>query len=504
MASGPGPEGQLYNRVLEELKSVYERDVLHLKETLDRVERESKRKEEELLRERDLLSRERERADRERERVLQVEEEAKGFLLIEREKVTSLEVERARLIEDHRVERERLLTALLEAHQGRSSPPDNTKGSKQDTATSETPGESTVTVDNNEADRSTIPASPNTTDPSRNSNSDSGVRSMILWKRRDILRGRFYLKSDFGWAIYTKLLLEAKAAAVVLLTYSITIVMFLKRHGLVDLLSRWTQLNRCFIAFVISKYFLWSISLFGITASSFTDYHIMTLRITDVALGVSLSLVTGVFMFPSICGRHIQMIEDQEVEVSPSLAEKTSIFVIMLFVGIVTDTIRKTFLFSRAITPSSKSAEDHLEASSSGSSTSVRHRSWIEHFMWSFKTSIPNILINYLLFGLLFFVLFISSNQVHKNPYVEIFIFGYLFPVIKQITDWISNKWAVRECDLLHHTGIRRASIIACLGAAATGACTFSQMYMTAITSNDYYLFCMQVWQFKLLFYFVL
>ena len=42
------PEEMMFNRVLEEFKIVYERDLFHMKETLHKVEEESRKKEERL------------------------------------------------------------------------------------------------------------------------------------------------------------------------------------------------------------------------------------------------------------------------------------------------------------------------------------------------------------------------------------------------------------------------------------------------------------------------
>ncbi len=217
-----------------------------------------------MLRERDfLMNRERETSIKDREWLRHVEEEGNkkdDLLLIERKLVRSLEVEKARLIEEHRIEkeifvhdRERLLTALLDRHQSRSSPPLNNNGSKHE---SEIPEELRITVkgavkgpvvtdtnDEGPTDGSTLPAVhlSRTTDQSYSSIRGSRSKSMVHWRRRLVMGGLLEVTSDVGWATYTKLMLEFKVAVLALPVSFIVCVLFVNDNGIVDLLSHWTQ-----------------------------------------------------------------------------------------------------------------------------------------------------------------------------------------------------------------------------------------------------------------------
>lgn len=337
-----------------------------------------------------------------------------------------------------------------------------------------------------------------TDEPSRRGGDGDPGGLKSEWKRRSVLGNLLSIDNDIAWAIYTKVIIEMKAVLISLIGFSIAFALFLKDHGIIDMISHVTLLNRCFLSFAITKHVLWSMTLYGTAATSLFDPHTVKLRLADSMIGTGLSLVFGRYVFPNLCGRHMEIIGEREVEVSPSFADKTSIFFVMFAIGYVTDVLKK-FLFDTKdlVLPgrlSTPSRSDDNTTSSTNSATTRRRRSLLQHVVWSFKDSLPGIVVNYILFGLVYFVLFLSSSQVHKDPYVEIFVFGYLFPIIKQITVWGSVKYAASYCNRLNHSGMRRAAIIGGYGAAATAACTISQMYIIAISSNDWYLFCMQVY----------
>ncbi len=309
--------------------------------------------------------------------------------------------------------------------------------------------------------------------------------------------GLIDIQSDVTWAIYTKILILAKASLFASPSLCIAGVILLRGSGLADLVVEVTQLNRCFIVFVISRYIALAIAVYGIHAKSLYDPTWFKYQVWNISVGLFTSMLMGRYAFPSLCSRRFVLINDRQVEASPLLIEKAAIFCIMVLIAMVVDTTKRMFLVSRSLPPpvSTGSVDGNSNVPTDEPSSEAPHsrRSIIQHIIWSFKDAIPGVTTQHLLFGMIFFSIFIVSNEAHEDPYMSIFIFGYLFPALKYVIIWITSKHAIHICDAQGHTEMRRASLIASLTSAATICCTFSQMYTIALNSHDFFLFCMEV-----------
>jgi hypothetical protein len=315
----------------------------------------------------------------------------------------------------------------------------------------------------------------------------------ITVRRRKVWGGRLQIKSDIIWVLYTNTMLILKVLVMVSSSLLLSTVLLLKRDGLIDVVSTWLQLNRCYTAFVIGtyrsstfscgmslllfqfsriietriehthdridddllintlyienthimyytgKFVCWALGGYGTFAKSLYDFDQMVDRLAELVYGTTVSLLVGKYVFPTLCGKHFQYINNDDsspVEVSPSGLEKTGIFFLLLALGYSDMIVRRFFLKSRVVP--------------------IR-RSIIEHLIWSAKDGIPGILLNFVFYALIYFLVFLLQSSL--NPYAEVFIFGYFFPAVKQATVYVSIKYAIATCDGYGHTGNRRACI---------------------------------------------
>ncbi len=113
--------------------------------------------------------------------------------------------------------------------------------------------------------------------------------------------GRFLVKSHILWAMYIKVMEWLKALLITSLTFSIFASFYLRRFGLVDVLSELTLLNRSYIALVAAKFICWAIGAYGIFAKKLWDASLAKDRLFEVVYGLVTSILVGKYAFPSLC-----------------------------------------------------------------------------------------------------------------------------------------------------------------------------------------------------------